>query len=46
MKLIDFFAGVARFETDAGSTERLLDILMNARLVYRDLNVTDGRCVL
>ena len=46
MKLIDFFAGVARFETDAGSTGRLFDILMKARLVYRDLSVTDGRCVL
>lgn len=46
MRLIDFFAGVCRFETDAGNAEQVLDLLLRTGIVYRDLSVGDGRTVL
>ncbi len=46
MKLIDFFAGVCRFSADCSDSERLLNLLLRSKLVYRDFSVSEGRTVL
>ena len=46
MKLIDFFAGVCRFSADCSDPERLLNLLLRSKLVYRDLSAAEGRTVL
>ncbi len=46
MRLIDFFAGVCRFSADASDAERLLNLLLRTKFVYRDFSVTEGRSVL
>ena len=46
MRMIDFFAGVCRFETDEKNAELVLNLLLKSGIVYRDLAVKDGKTVL
>lgn len=46
MRLIDFFAGVCRFSADSSEAEKILNLLLRSKSVYRDFSVSDGRAVL